>query len=78
MSKIAYDPIKDTFAGVIRRSRLLRRLFYFILDLFFLRGWHIRRRLKKAGRKLDEKGEWKLLDAGCGFGQYDRFILSRF
>lgn len=78
MSKIAYDPVKDRFAGIIRNSRWLRRLFYFLLDLFFLRSWHIRRMLKKKGTELDQKGEWKLLDAGCGFGQYDRFILSQF
>lgn len=78
MSKIAYDPVKDRFAGIIRNSRWLRRLFYFFLDLFFLRSWHIRRILKNRGSQFDEKGEWKLLDAGCGFGQYDRFILSKF
>lgn len=78
MSKIAYDPVKDRFAGIIRNSRWLRRTFYFLLDLFFLRSWHIRRILKEKGRELDQKGEWKLLDAGCGFGQYDRFILSQF
>lgn len=27
---------------------------------------------------MDRKGEWKLLDAGSGFGQYDRFILKAF
>lgn len=78
MSKIAYDPVKDRFASIIRNSRFLRRLFYFLLDLFFLRSWHIRRILKKKGSELDQKGEWTLLDAGCGFGQYDRFILSQF
>lgn len=78
MSKIAYDPVKDRFAGIIRNSRWLRRIFYFLLDLFFLRSWHIRRILRKRGRELDQKRTWKLLDAGCGFGQYDRFILSQF
>ncbi|WP_083750038.1 class I SAM-dependent methyltransferase [Rhodohalobacter halophilus] len=78
MSRIAYDPVKDRFASIVRNSRLLRRIFYFLLDLFFLRSWHIRRLLKKAGRELDEKGGWNLLDAGSGFGQYDRFILSTF
>lgn len=78
MSKIAYDPVKDRFAGIIRNSRLLRRIFYYLLDLFFLRSWHIRRILKEKGGELDQKGEWTLLDAGCGFGQYDRFILSQF
>lgn len=78
MSRIAYDPVKDKFSAIIRNSRLLRRLFYFLLDLFFLRSWHIRRLIKKYGSKLDQSGEWKLLDAGSGFGQYDRFILSEF
>lgn len=78
MSKIAYDPVKDRFAGIIRNSRWLRRLFYFLLDLFFLRSWHIRRIVKEKGRELDHNEEWTLLDAGCGFGQYDRFILSTF
>ncbi|WP_340104715.1 class I SAM-dependent methyltransferase [Rhodohalobacter sp. 8-1] len=78
MSKIEYDPVKDKFSAIIKNSRVLRRIFYFLLDLFFLRSWHIRRMIKRAGEALDQKGEWKLLDAGCGFGQYDRFILSCF
>lgn len=78
MSRIAYDPVKDRFASIIRNSRMLRRIFYALLDLFFLRSWHIRKILKEVGSGLDRKGEWKLLDAGSGFGQYDRFILSKF
>lgn len=78
MSKIEYDPVKDKFSAIIKNSRILRRFFYFLLDLFFLRSWHIRRMIKQTGDPLDQKGEWQLLDAGCGFGQYDRFILDRF
>jgi SAM-dependent methyltransferase len=78
MSKIEYDPVKDKFARIIRRSRFLRRMFYFILDLIFLRSWHIRKVLKQYGGKLEKKGPWLLLDAGSGFGQYDRFILKEF
>lgn len=78
MSKIEYDPVKDRFAAIIRRSRPLRRLFYALLDLFFLRSWHIRKVLNQTGRQYEQRGEWNLLDAGCGFGQYDRFILNRF
>lgn len=78
MSKIEYDPVKDRFAGIIKNSRVLRRVFYFLLDLFFLRSWHIRKLLRETGADLDQKKEWSLLDAGSGFGQYDRFILSRF
>lgn len=78
MSTIEYDPVKDKFAAIIKKSRVLRRIFYFLLDLFFLRSWHLRRLISKTGSKLDQQGPWNLLDAGCGFGQYDRFILSHF
>ena len=78
MSRIAYDPVKDRFANLIRNSRFLRTIFYNILDLFFLRSWYIRRCLKKYAGPLNTEGDWNLLDAGCGFGQYDRFILDEF
>ena len=83
MSQIAYDPVKDNFAGLIRRSRVLRSLFYSLLDLFFLRSWYIRSRLRSwYGREVVqvEKSDSRLciLDAGCGFGQYDRFMLHAF
>lgn len=78
MSKIEYDPVKDKFARIVRKSKLLRRIFYVILDLIFLRSWHIRRVIKKKGTKLEKQGPWLLLDAGSGFGQYDRFILNTF
>ncbi|PAU93144.1 methyltransferase type 11 [Aliifodinibius salipaludis] len=78
MSRIAYDPVKDRFAKIIRRFRFLRTLFYKILDLFFLRSWYIRKILREYGSDIDAEGEWKLLDAGSGFGQYDRFILQEF
>ncbi len=78
MSTIEYDPVKDKFSRIIKNSKVLRRFFYFLLDLFFLRSWHIQKLLRDIGGELDEKGEWTLLDAGCGFGQYDRFILNKF
>lgn len=78
MSRIEYDPIKDRFARIIKGSRFLRTIFYKILDLFFLRSWYVRRILRNYGADFENEGSWKLLDAGCGFGQYDRFILSHF
>lgn len=78
MSTIEYDPVKDKFSAIIKNSRFLRRIFYFLLDLFFLRSWHLRRLIRKTGSELDKQGEWNLLDAGSGFGQYDRFILKSF
>lgn len=78
MSRIAYDPVKDRFAAIIRRFRFLRTIFYKLLDLFFLRSWYVRAVLRRFGSLLDKRGPWKLLDAGSGFGQYDRFILNQF
>lgn len=79
MSKIAYDPVKDRFAAQIRRARFLRTIFYRLLDLFFLRGWYVRGILRKLWREnYRNRKQWKVLDAGCGFGQYDRFLLSKF
>ena len=78
MSRIAYDPVKDRFANIIRDSRFLRSVFYHLLDLFFLRSWYIRQNLKKYARQMEEDGSWRLLDAGSGFGQYDRFVLRQF
>jgi len=78
MSKIAYDPVKDRFAAIIRHSSLLRTLFYKLLDLFFLRSWYVRRVIRRFAEPFDRRGVWQLLDAGCGFGQYDRFLLRTF
>lgn len=79
MSKIAYDPVKDKFASKIRRARFLRTIFYRLLDLFFLRGWYIRSSLRKLWRdEFRNRKPWELLDAGCGFGQYDSYLLRKF
>ncbi len=78
MSRIAYDPVKDRLAAIIRDKPFLRTIFYKLLDLFFLRSWYIRRLLRNYATPIDKEGRWKLLDAGCGFGQYDRFILQQF
>ena len=79
MSKIAYDPTKDKFARWIRRSRLLRTLFYKTLDLFFLRSWYVRSALRQYYRsRFATESRWDILDAGSGFGQYDRFLLRNF
>jgi len=78
MSRIAYDPVKDRFASIIRNNRLLRTFFYKLLDLFFLRSWYVRALLKQYATVMDKNDQWKLLDAGCGFGQYDRFMLQTF
>ncbi|MEX0594192.1 MAG: class I SAM-dependent methyltransferase, partial [Balneolaceae bacterium] len=75
MARIAYDRIKDQLAGKVRTHPLLRRLLYLILDLLFLRSWFLRREIRRWIRAREEM-PFLVLDAGSGFGQYDRFVLS--
>ncbi|TVQ15900.1 MAG: class I SAM-dependent methyltransferase [Balneolaceae bacterium] len=79
MSRIAYDPVKDSFAGMIRGRRWLRTLFYKLLNLFFLRSWHVRSMVRHL-HAINFSGykKWNVLDAGSGFGQYNRFLLDEF
>lgn len=79
MSRIAYDPVKDSFAGLIRGSKWLRTIFYMILNLLFLRSWHIRNKIRHLyAIEFSGYKKWLILDAGSGFGQYDRFLLNEF
>lgn len=55
MSKIAYDPVKDRFAVIIRNSRVLRRIFYFLLDLFFYEAGTFKEYLKKQLQNSTKK-----------------------
>ncbi|MCH8566735.1 MAG: class I SAM-dependent methyltransferase [Balneolales bacterium] len=73
MSQIAYDPVKDKLAKIIRVNSFLRSLFYRTLDIFFLRSWHVRSRIRTL--YADKNRPLRILDAGNGFGQYDRFLL---
>ncbi len=70
-----YDPVKNVFAGVIRSLPVSRVGFYKTLDLMFLRSWYVRRELR-AIRKQFGTDELKVLDAGCGYGQYSYFMAN--
>ncbi len=72
-----YDPVKNVFASFIRTSPLLRKLFYNILDIMFLRSWYARREIKLAVHEI-EKDEFSVFDAGTGFGQYSYFIAKNY
>jgi len=63
-----YDPIKKSLGSFIGNSRMLRRVFYLLLDLLLLRSWHVRRLLRRVSVSLPQDAE--VLDAGTGFGQY--------
>jgi len=70
-----YDPIKKVFGNAVENSPFLRKIFYALLDLMFLRSWHVRKKVKElypANTKMD------IFDAGMGFGQYTYFMAKRF
>jgi len=71
-----YDPVKNLIRKIIRRSIVVRRLFYRLLGLFFLREWYVKRTI----RHLDLSGKMPLsiLDAGSGFGQYTYHCAIQF
>lgn len=71
-----YDPIKNVFAGTIKRFPFLRILFYKILDLMFLRSWYVRRELKKLRNLFGDK-TIDIYDAGSGYGQYSYFLAKK-
>ena len=73
-----YDPIKDRFGRFFKRSPFLQRLFYGLLDLFFLRAWYVRREVRRLLGAFPSSQTVEVLDAGTGFGQYAHFIARAF
>ncbi len=71
-----YDPVKDVIGNVAKKAPVLRKIFYFILGMMFLRTWYVKRALRKllSGRKEP----FELFDAGSGFGQYSYFLAKKF
>ncbi|MBI5464763.1 MAG: class I SAM-dependent methyltransferase [Ignavibacteriales bacterium] len=71
-----YDPIKNIFGSVARKSPALRILFYKLLGVLFLREWHVKRALRQLlGRRTKP---FTVYDAGSGFGQYSYYIAQTF
>jgi SAM-dependent methyltransferase len=71
-----YDPIKNVIGNVARTSPLVRRFFYAMLGIMFLREWYVKRALRKLlGGK---KEPFTMFDAGSGFGQYSYYCAKHF
>lgn len=71
-----YDPIKKSIGNVVRDNIFLRKLFYKLLGLMFLREWHVKRELRTL---LTQHPQFKrIFDAGSGFGQYSYYVAKRF
>jgi SAM-dependent methyltransferase len=71
-----YDPIKNVIGDVVRENVTLRKLFYKLLGMMFLREWHVKRALRGILGK--EKRPVLIYDAGCGFGQYSYYCATHF
>jgi len=63
-----YEPIKKSLGRFFAKSKLMRKILYFLLDLLLLRTWHVKKALRKIAREYP--GKAAVLDAGSGFGQY--------
>jgi 2-polyprenyl-3-methyl-5-hydroxy-6-metoxy-1,4-benzoquinol methylase len=72
---LKYDPVKKVFGDIVARNVFLRRIFYKLLDLMFLRSWHVRNTVKSLYSSSDTIS---IFDAGMGFGQYSYFMAKRF
>jgi len=70
-----YEPIKEKIGSAIGTSRSLRKLYYLCLGILLLRAWHVKRAIKKIFR---ERKFQRVLDAGCGPGQYSYYISRKF
>ncbi|MFA7359528.1 MAG: methyltransferase domain-containing protein [Candidatus Kapaibacterium sp.] len=68
-----YDPVKKVFGNIVSRNVFLRRVFYRLLDLMFLRSWHVRKTIKQLYNSDDSIN---IFDAGMGFGQYSYFLAK--
>jgi len=71
-----YEPFKQLSGKIVKKSPLLRKLFYFALGVLFLRSWHFHKALKKAGQNLPEDAS--VLDAGSGMGQHTWWMARHF
>lgn len=73
-----YDPIKDRLGSLFSTRPAMQRLFYRMLDLFFLRSWYVRREIHRIFASFPPGHPVRVLDAGTGFGQYAYYIAHRF
>ena len=71
-----YATVKNKIAEVMRKSILVRKIFYRITGIVFLREWYVKRKIVKS--ISHKKNINNILDAGSGFGQYCYFCKKKF
>ncbi len=62
-----YEHFKNIFEKTLNKSLIIRKLFYSLLNILFLRIWYLHRYLKIIRKNLPEDA--RVLDAGSGMGQ---------
>ncbi len=72
-----YDPIKRSIGNVVQKRVVLRKLFYVLLGVLFLREWYVKSELRKVLSRASN-GKVAVYDAGSGFGQYAYFIAKTY
>ena len=70
-----YDPIKNTISKFVKKNTFMRRVFYKMLGLMFLREWYVKKRIKEI---YTNNPPSDIFDAGSGFGQYSYFLAKKF
>ncbi len=73
-----YEPVKDRLSRLAGKSRLLRRLFYWMLNLVFLRNWYVRSALRRIVKQYPADSTIRVLDAGTGLGLHAYFLARTF
>ncbi len=71
-----YEPVKDRLIRLAKRSQLLRRFYYVMLNAVFLRSWYVRRTIREILSKYGDEAV-RVLDAGTGLGQFACYAASR-
>lgn len=70
-----YDPIKNTISKFVKRNTFMRKVFYKLLGLMFLREWYVKKRISEI---YNNNPPSDIFDAGSGFGQYSYFLAKKF
>jgi 2-polyprenyl-3-methyl-5-hydroxy-6-metoxy-1,4-benzoquinol methylase len=70
-----YDPIKDRLGAIFNRRPIFQRIFYWLLGIFFLRTWYVKREINRLMNDLGSAP--RMLDAGTGFGQYTWWFVKK-
>ncbi len=68
-----YDVIKDKVFTLIKKNSIMRRFFYFALDVLLLRQSHVKRAINKFFHRKDIIS---MYDGGAGFCQYSDYVLN--